>query len=235
MKPAKLSELAAPFFVCLCSQADASVSDPGALAEPLDQALRDFQREALLLLGEADVVGEACYLLSTAADEWMLKACGLVWTRYSMLVRHHGDAHGGERCWKTLDMLLAVAAQGLTDPQRQLLELYELAVSFGWRGRLRLLPDGEERVHDLRLQLHDLLHGGDAHAVQTRKLVELSTQHLDRRQRYLGAAAIGVAVAGALVAVFAVQLSLNQQWADLTVQLHRAVSAVPLTPPERQP
>ena len=235
MKPQKLSELAAPFFVCLCAQAERSDTEPAALVEPLDAALKDFQREALLLLGDAEAVAEACYLLSTAADEWLLKAHGLVWTRHSMLVRHHGDAHGGERCWQTLDLLMATADGTQSSAQRQLLELYELAVSFGWRGRLRLLPDGEEQVHSLRVRLHELLHAGDTHAAQTRQLVAMSTQHLDRRQRHWGGIAVGIAAIGALAALLFVEFTLNQQWADLTVQLNRVVGSVPLTAPERQP
>jgi type IV/VI secretion system ImpK/VasF family protein len=235
VKTQKLSELAAPLFVCLCVQAERAGTETAAMVEPLDVALKDFQRNALLLLGDAEAVGEACYLLSTAADEWMLKVHGMVWTRHSMLVRHYGDAHGGERCWQTLDLLMAASVDALSDTQRQLLELYELAVTFGWRGRLRLLPDGEEQVHSLRVRLHEILRAGDTHAAQTRQLVAMSTQHLDRRQSHLGGIAIGIAAIGALAALLFVEVTLNQQWADLTVQLNRAVGAVPLTAPERQP
>lgn len=216
MKAERLGELAAPFFVCLSERGAAMSEDPAHQTGPLDEAWNAFQRDALLLLGNPEIVADACYLLSTVSDEWMLQRLGLPWTRFSMLARHHGDARGGERCWETLERLLAKGPDRLDPSQLQLLELYLLAIGFGWRGRYRMLPDGEELVHNLRLQLHELLYGTDTHSLQTQQLVELSTRHLDRRQRHAGSLLIGVVLLSMALAVWLVHLSLQRQWSELT-------------------
>lgn len=235
MKPQNLCELAAPYYASLFEKSADSSGDPLSLVEPLDSGLHGFQRDALLMLGRTDIVGEACYLLSTVSDEWMLKTFGLAWTRMSMLVRHHGDARGGERCWDTLERLMLAAPEGLQPGERQLLELYEVSIALGWRGRYRMLPDGEERVHDLRVKLNELLHAVDTDAVQTRALIALSTEHLDRRQRHLGAIVAGVVLATMFGAVMLVQSGLNRQWEDLAEILSRAPETSVLKSRESQP
>jgi type IV/VI secretion system ImpK/VasF family protein len=238
MKSQNLNEYATSYFATLCTQLDVFESnkdniDPSSTVLVLDIALREFQRSSLLLFGDADLVADACYLMSTVSDEFMYNTCGLAWTKHSMLVRHYGDAHGGERCWQKLDTLLSSAEIESSVSERQLLELYELALSFGWRGKLKMLPDGEERVHDLRLKLHYLLHAGESCAIQTRQLIQLSTNHLDRRTRKVAVILTLIVFTGIASAMISVQYNLNRQWENLTAQLHRVVSAVPLNPPER--
>lgn len=231
MKAERLGELATPFFVILSQRAATPSEDPAHQTGPLDAAWNDFQRDALLLLGKPEVVADACYLLSTVCDEWMLQRFGLPWTRFSMLARHHGDARGGERCWETLEYLLAVYPDGLDASQCQLLELYLLTIGFGWRGRYRMLPDGEEQVHNLRLKLHELLYGNDTHGLQTQQLVELSTRHLDRRQRHVGSMVIGLVLLFMALAVWFVDISLQRQWSDLTANLATPPRAATTTQP----
>lgn len=219
MRTERLRELAIPFFVCLSEREAAPSDDPNSHTGPLDETWKNFQQNALLQLGNLEVVNDACYLLSTVCDERMLNCIGLPWTRSSMLARHHGDVRGGERCWEILEYLLSSGPTHLDTSQKQLLELYLLAIGLGWRGRYRMVPNGEEQVDNIRLQVHELLYGTNAYSLQTQQLISLSTRHLDRRQRYLSSALITFALILMILAVWSVHISLQQQWSDLTAKL----------------
>jgi type IV/VI secretion system ImpK/VasF family protein len=223
-----LKELALPFFAWLCTPpTEVGHAELSAQADALDTLLRDFKHQALRHLGDADLVDTACYLMSTAGDEWFVNRIGLAWMRHSLLVRHHGDAHGGERCWQALEPLLTKDPFLLRPEENELLGLYELVIGFGLRGRYSSLPDGEERIHDLRLQLYDRLYAGQAHDLQARQLLQWATQHLDRRQRHLSGTIVGLLLAAMIVAVLLTRWELDKQWSELTARLHLVVDQLP--------
>ncbi|HYP86480.1 type IVB secretion system protein IcmH/DotU [Variovorax sp.] len=70
----------------------------------------------------------------------------------SLLVEFHGDAWGGEDAFVDLERWMRASP-----PQLAILEFYELILSFGWRGRYRIIERGEVLLGDLRSELHGMI------------------------------------------------------------------------------
>ncbi|MBB5413877.1 type VI secretion system protein ImpK [Paraburkholderia sp. HC6.4b] len=100
---------------------------------------------------------DASYLLCTFLDETVNDlAREQSQTVYdgerSLLVEFHDDAWGGEDAFADLSRWMKAA-----EPPVALLSFYELILSFGWRGRYRVLDRGDLLLQDLRSQLHALV------------------------------------------------------------------------------
>ena len=100
----------------------------------------------------------ARYILCTAIDETVMNTpwgAGSGWGQRSLLRVYHNEASGGERFFVLLDQLMA-------RPQefRDLLELFYVLLSMGFKGKFHLDPAGDARIETLRERLHQDLYGG---------------------------------------------------------------------------
>ncbi len=208
---------------------DAAAGEAGDVARRLIGQLRAFERNALRLCGSPEAVTGASYLLCTLADELLTRRMGLNWTLESLLVYHHADAHGGQRCWALLDELLAPDAARRQPHRKPLLALYDLAIALGMRGVHALAPGGEQALHQLRTRLQAELGDAAAQAPGPAEMMALATRHARPSRRWLGlglAAAVLLAVAGLHAAT---QRQLEAQW--LAAARDAAQAAAPALDP----
>lgn len=238
MTATDLNVIATPYLFLLESLLHCS-SDDTTLANNfsrLDEALRNFEHLALRHCGEQDIVEEASYLLCTFADELLVEHLGLAWSRHSLLVHRHAEAHGGEKCWTSLELILHAPAGDLYSAQHELLRLYEQVIALGLRGRYRLLSNGEQMVHQWRLRLHDRLHADDLREFQSRQLIELATRNLKTRQNHWFALIALLASISIFASVWLVDISLKRHWSELSsrmasrLKVIEAVAALPEVP-----
>ncbi|MDR2327676.1 MAG: type IVB secretion system protein IcmH/DotU [Acidovorax sp.] len=104
-----------------------------------------------------DVVADASYLMCTYVDEVVNDASRQAGSEPyngepSLLVEFHGDAWGGEDTFADLERWMA-----RTPVELEILEFYELILSFGCQGRYRIMERGGVLLADLRSQLHALI------------------------------------------------------------------------------
>jgi len=76
-------------------------------------------------------------------------ADGAEWARHSLVVQFFQEAIGGDRFWQLVDDMLARPAQ-----YADLIELYHACLAAGFEGRMRVLPDGKRRLHEIMTNLY---------------------------------------------------------------------------------
>jgi type VI secretion system protein ImpK len=100
----------------------------------------------------------ARYVLCSAIDEAILDTpwgaeCG--WGERSLLRVYHNETGGGERFFTLLDQVLAQPNE-----YRELIELFYVLLSLGFRGKYQLDPAGDARIETLRERVFQDLYGG---------------------------------------------------------------------------
>lgn len=200
-------------------------AEAGAASARLIAQLRAFERQALRLCGDAATVAGASYLLCTLADELLTRRRGLSWTVESLLVYHHADAHGGQRCWALLDELLDAATIRRPAHRKPLLALYDLAMALGLRGRHDLQPDGEQALQALRARLVAELGDETDPARGAADLVALAARHVRPDRHWLAPGLVLAVVAGLVVLHGATQRRLETRWLDAAQAATRAAGA----------
>ncbi len=218
------------FFVALEQSLAATPDDGGDVAGDCSNRLlaevRGFERAALLACGEQAVVADASYLLCTLGDELMTERLGLGWTVVSLLVRHHGEIHGGQRSWVRLETLLQGVADDDGDPrfERALLRLYQRAIVLGLRGRHGLEPGGEDALARLREQVVARLRPGSGEQRDMGDLVALATRNVRVQRRWIAGALLALALLVLLLTTIAVRRGLDQRWDEAAVAMTRAAT-----------
>ena len=99
----------------------------------------------------------ARYILCTAIDEAVMNTpwgADSGWGQRSLLRVYHNEASGGERFFTLLDQLM-----GRPNEYRNLLELFYVLLSMGFKGRYQLDRAGDARLETLREQLYQTLYG----------------------------------------------------------------------------
>jgi type IV/VI secretion system ImpK/VasF family protein len=226
MKQTHLCDFARPFLLACIRTQRSSLESRAVLHANMDskqvvQRLLDvehqrFEVNALRLWGNTHVVGEASYFLCSFADELMTELFGLDWMRYSLLAKHHNDSHGGERCWQKLNMLLRSASKNWGTPKHQLLELCELVIASGLRGKYRIEAHGEQTVQKYRIYIRRLLEQRHPHPKPERRILTNAVKYLDRRKAWLIPSLMCAWMCLLLILLFYVDLQLQNQWQYLS-------------------
>ena len=131
------------------------VADLAALRATLAQGVRDFESQALGLGLEPKRVEATRYILCTVLDEaasdtpWGGQGA---WARHSLLAEFHNDTKGGEKVFQLMAMLA-----DKPDANRDLLEVIYAAVSLGFEGRYRHIPNGAGQLEAVRAKLAQLI------------------------------------------------------------------------------
>jgi type VI secretion system protein ImpK len=97
----------------------------------------------------------ARYILCAALDEAVLSTswgAKSVWSQRSLLATLHGETWGGEKLFAMLSDF-----QNDVDGNIDLIELIDTCLSLGFKGRYRLLEQGEAQLYDLRIALGRLV------------------------------------------------------------------------------
>lgn len=190
--------------------------------------VRAFERSALRVCGDAIVVTDASYLLCTLGDELSTERFGMRWAAVGLLVRHHGDAHGGQRSWARLDALLHDADDQIlptVHPHRlALLRLYERAIVLGLRGRHGVELGGEQTLDGLRLEIRDRLNGEAGDPPVMADLVQLATRHVQQRGRRIGVAVAGLSLAMLLLFFLEIRRDIDARWDAAAADMVGAVN-----------
>lgn len=131
------------------------VSEDGAVALRV-QFEREIQHFHQVLLKQhvlAEDVHRMGYLLCTYIDG----SCGDIQEskriRFNLLVTFYRDSWGGERCFHDLKNYMADPGQYF-----DILELYHLILSLGFKGQYRMQERGDVLLMDLRIRLHTILY-----------------------------------------------------------------------------
>src|SRR5262245_53018652 len=131
------------------------VDDVAALRNALAQSLRDFAARAAAQGIAPERVMAARYVLCTMIDEaanatpW---GGGGVWSQHSLLTLFHNETEGGEKVFQ----LMARLAEK-PEVHRDLLELIYAAITLGFEGRYRVIPNGGAQLEAVRDKLAQIL------------------------------------------------------------------------------
>lgn len=131
------------------------VDDPAALRNALAQGIRDFAAKAIQRGIAAERVMAARYVLCTMIDEaandtpWGGSG---VWARHSLLTMFHNETEGGE---KVFQLMARLAEQ--PDVNLDLLELIFCALTLGFEGRYRIVPNGRAQLEAVRDKLAQII------------------------------------------------------------------------------
>ena len=102
----------------------------------------------------------ARYILCSAIDEAILDTpwgSESGWGERSLLRVYHNETSGGERFFDLLDQVLARPTE-----YRELIELFYVLLSLGFRGKYQLDPAGDARLETMRERVFQDLYGGRA-------------------------------------------------------------------------
>ena len=97
----------------------------------------------------------ARYIFCAALDEAVLSTpwgARSVWSQRSLLATLHGETWGGEKLFAMLSEF-----QNDVDGNIDLIELIDICLALGFKGRYRLVEQGESQLHDLRISLGRLI------------------------------------------------------------------------------
>ncbi|MBX2858040.1 MAG: type IVB secretion system protein IcmH/DotU [Cellvibrionaceae bacterium] len=123
-------------------------NNPPQLHKQLTEEIRNFELKAKNSTTNQDSVLAARYLLCTVVDEIVLSTpwgAGSGWSQHSLLSLFHKDISGGEKCFDVLRKLLETPSKHL-----DLLELFYLCLSLGFRGKYKLVQRGQEQLEQIR-------------------------------------------------------------------------------------
>ncbi|HET8744252.1 MAG TPA: DotU family type VI secretion system protein [Ramlibacter sp.] len=136
-------------------RATRQVEDVAALRNALAQGLRDFAARAATQGIAPERVMAARYVLCTMIDEAAAATPwggGGVWAQHSLLAMFHNETEGGEKVFQ----LMARLAEK-PEAHRDLLELIYAAITLGFEGRYRVLPNGRAQLEAVRDKLAQIL------------------------------------------------------------------------------
>jgi type VI secretion system protein ImpK len=122
--------------------------DVGGLHKRLVNEIRAFEQKARDMDIKPEIVLSARYILCSAIDEAVMHTPWgdeSAWGQHTLLVMHHGEAFGGEKCFAILERMLQSPADNL-----HMLELFYICLSLGFEGRFRLMNHGRDQLESLR-------------------------------------------------------------------------------------
>ena len=178
----------------------------------LDQSLREFENLALRFCGSKSMVQHGSFLLCTFADELLLRRFDLSWTKISLLARHHSNSHGGEMSWKQLEHMLHTKGRKLSQLEVAMLQLYEICIALGLRGRYRAMADGDQLLYQLRLVLHRAIYGSEHNEAHIQQLIDLSVNGLKIRQRWPSYLGLAILTLVSLIVMLLIEIKLSNRW-----------------------
>ncbi len=168
----------------------------------------------------------ARYILCSLVDEVVLNTPwggNSIWSTQGMLITFHKESWGGEKFFQVLSNIISRPGTYL-----DLLEVFYCCLSLGFEGKYRVLPQGQDRLQDVRENLYRVIQRqkGDYER-------ELSLQWrgiVDKRnilQKYIPLWVIGVAAALLLMLMFLAFLyAINQRSGPLMGQLYQVSDAI---------
>jgi type IV/VI secretion system ImpK/VasF family protein len=180
----------------------------------LDKALGEFENLALRLTGSKGMAIHGSFLLCTLTDELLIEQFDLSWTKLSLLAKHHANAHGGETSWHTLEQLLLSKGRRSTH-ELDMLQLYEICIALGFRGRYRAMVDGENTLYQLRVRLHKAIYGKEHNEAYLQQLAQLAMRSVEGRQLWSRFKSIGLIALVSLIIVVLVELTLAARWNEV--------------------
>jgi type VI secretion system protein ImpK len=141
-------------------RATARHPNPAGLKEALAEGLRKFEAQARAQGLPNEQVIAARYILCTFLDESAASTpwgSSGTWSAQSLLVQFHNETWGGEKVFQLMSKL----AENV-EPNRNLLELLYVVLSFGFEGRYRVIDNGRAQLDGVRQRLVQLLRQGRA-------------------------------------------------------------------------
>jgi type VI secretion system protein ImpK len=203
------------------------VDDPAALRNALAQGIRDFAARATQQGIAAERVMAARYVLCTMIDEaandtpWGGSG---VWSRHSLLAMFHNETEGGEKVFQ----LMARLAEK-PDVNLDLLELIFCALTLGFEGRYRVVPNGRAQLEAVRDKLAQIIRQqrGD-HAPA---LAQHWQAHPAARRGMASWLPLIACAAAATLLLMAVYLSLAFSLGSRSDPVYGQIQSLRLTPP----
>lgn len=129
--------------------------DVAELFQHLLKEIRQFELTAKNMGVRHEIALAARYVMCSAFDEAVLSTpwgSASDWSLRSLLSTFHNEANGGEKFFLILDRMLQSAGQNL-----DMLELQYILLSLGFTGKYRLLPNGKEKIEDIRTNVFHVL------------------------------------------------------------------------------
>ncbi len=124
-----------------------------ALRAQLEREVQYFQQILLKQQVLPDDMNRMAYLLCTYIDGIGNEITENKRSRLTLLVTFYRDSLGGERCFEDLAHYMADPAEHF-----EILELYHLILSLGFKGQYHMQDRGDVLLMDLRIRLHTLLY-----------------------------------------------------------------------------
>jgi len=220
VKSSSFVDAARPFLQVLHSylmKSNASQSMAATMiqcSQELDTSLGEFENLALRLTGSKNMVVHGSFLLCTLSDELLIERFDLSWTKLSLLAKHHGNAHGGESSWHTLEKLLISKGRRSTH-ELDILKLYEICIALGFRGRYRAMVDGENTLYQLRTRLHKAIYGNEHNEAHLQQLVQLAMRSVQGRQIWSLFKSISLIACVSFIIFVLVELTLAARWNEV--------------------
>jgi type VI secretion system protein ImpK len=203
------------------------VDDPAALRNALAQGIRDFAARVTQRGIAAERVMAARYVLCTMIDEaandtpWGGSG---VWSRHSLLAMFHNETEGGE---KVFQLMARLAEQ--PDVNLDLLELIFCALTLGFEGRYRVVPNGRAQLEAVRDKLAQIIRQqrGD----HSPALAQHWQAHPAARRGMASWLPLVASAAAATLLLMAVYLSLAFSLGARSDPVYGQIQSLRLTPP----
>src|SRR5687768_16303479 len=207
-----------------------TTADVATLRRHTQEEIRRFEQHARAAgIGEKAVL-QARYALCAVLDEAVLSTpwgAQSEWAQQTLLVALHREAWGGERFFEFIKQMSANPAESI-----DLIELQYLCIAFGFTGKYRVRPDGQERLAAIQHGLYRLIR--EQRGVPSPQLSLRWQGVQDRRNpllRYVPWWVVGAAALGILAVTFTYfRASLGR----LTAPVH-ADLATPAAEPDETP
>ena len=203
-----------------------AVGDVAALRRHALEEIRRFEQQARAAgIGDKAVL-QARYALCAVLDEAVLSTpwgAHSEWTQQTLLVALHREAWGGERFFDFIKQMTGNAAESI-----DLIELQYLCVAFGFTGKYRVRPDGQERLAAIQHGLYRLIR--EHRGVPSPELSLRWAGVQDRRNpllKYVPWWVVGAAALGVLAITFTY---FKSSLRDLTAPVQADLAAAPAEP-----
>lgn len=196
----------------LVDRIEAPAEDVEETRAAFQRGLRRFSQRALHATGDAGVVDIVHYVLCSAVDELMALHFGAGrWSHASLLLLHHKDSSGGQRCFEWLEQWLDTPSAA----PPHALELMHVLLALGFSGRYRTSEQGIEHLAALRVRL---AHHLDRHPTETRA----PASPVLRPRLPVAALAFLFSLVISLLGIGLVMWELRAQWAEAGQKLVQA-------------
>ena len=191
----------------------------------VSEELKSFESRALLAEASPQDVVAARYVLCSLIDETVLSTpwgAQSPWAAQTMLSVFHRETWGGEKVFVILDRIKAKPSRYL-----HLLELVDICLTLGFRGRYEVLENGLFQLEDLRGEVWRIVRAQRNVAARPLAAEPLTEHGRNRLRRYVPLWMVYVAVGIAAVLLYGgLRYALDSQ-VDQTVAALQRIDAQP--------